>query len=81
MNEIDEQKLRYFGHIMRSDGLEKAIMVGMGDGKRKRGRPRLRWMDGVQELTGLGLGQLKEEVRQRDSWRASINRIGRGHNQ
>ena len=39
MSEIDRQKLRYFGHIMRSDGLEKAIMLGMGEGKRKKGRP------------------------------------------
>ena len=67
MSEIDRQKLRYFGHIMRSDGLEKAIMLGMGEGKRKKGRPRMRWLDEVQELTGLGLGQLKKEVRQGDS--------------
>ena len=52
---IDRQKLRYFGHIMRSDGLEKAIMLGMGEDKRKKGRPRMRWLDEVQELTGLGL--------------------------
>ena len=79
MSEIDRQKLRYFGHIMRSDGLEKAIMLGMGEGKRKKGRPRMRWLDEVQELTGLGLGQLKEEVRQRESWRAFINRVSRSH--
>lgn len=78
MNEIDKQKLRYFGHIMRSDGLEKAIMLGMGEGKRKKGRPRMRWIDGVQELTGLGLGQLKERVRQRENWRRFISCIDRG---
>ena len=79
MCEIDRQKLRYFGHIMTSDGLEKAIMLDMGEGKRKKGRPRMRWLDEAQELTGLGLGHLKEEVRQRESWRAFINRVSRGH--
>src|SRR5437899_12969456 len=79
MSEIDRQKLRYFGHIMRSDDLENAIMLGMGEGKRKKGRPRMRWLDEVQELTGLGLGQLKEEVRPRESWRAFINRVSRSH--
>ena len=63
------QKLRYFGHVMRSNGLEKDIMMGMGDGSRRIGRPRSRWADEVLNLTNMTLQQLKEQTRDRATWR------------
>jgi hypothetical protein len=72
MNVIIKQKLSYFGHVMRSDGLEKSIMTGMGEGARGRGRPRTRWLDEVQKSTGLSLQELKEATRDRDGWRRLV---------
>ena len=51
--QIDKQKLSFVGHVCRANGLEKTIMLGMGEGKRKRGKPRMRWIDGVRELMDL----------------------------
>jgi len=62
-------KLLYFGRGVRSDGLEKTFMFGMGNGKRGRGRPRRRWMDEVVETTGLPLQQLKKAARDRVGWK------------
>ena len=73
------QQLNYFGHIMRADdSLEKSIMVGMGDGSRKRGRPRARWMDGVKQATGLTLDGLRGATRSRKDWRMKVMVITRG---
>jgi hypothetical protein len=56
MNRIRRNKLIYFGHIMRANSLEKDMIVAMGDGQRKRGRPRARWLDGIEEDTGMSAG-------------------------
>ena len=70
---MDKQKLSYFGHVIRADGLEKTIMLGMGEGKRRRGRPRMRWLDGVREMTGCGLGRLRELALDRGRWRKIVS--------
>jgi hypothetical protein len=77
---IAKQKLKYFGHVMRGDGLEKAVMIGMGGGKRGRGRPRMRWLDEIKQLTGLSLQELKEKVRDREAWRSIIMTATEGRN-
>ncbi len=75
---ITKQKLAYFGHIMRAkESLEKCIMLGMGNGGRKRGKPRARWMDDIEAVTGSSLSQLREDVRDRDQWRQKVTGITR----
>jgi len=74
---INKQKLSYFGHVMRGNGLEKTVMLGMGEGKRSRGRPRRRWIDEVIEATDLSLPELKEAVWDRRGWRARVMRVTR----
>src|ERR1700733_4707553 len=65
-------KLCYFGHVMRSNGLEKELMTACGEGRRRRGRPRIRWLDEVQEKTGMNLEALREATRERRNWRKYI---------
>jgi len=60
------RKLAYFGHVVRGEGLEKAVMLGMGGGSRSRGCPRRRWLDEVVEVAGLPLQHLKEAARDRN---------------
>ena len=75
---INKQKLSYFGHIMRSkDSLEKSILVGKCEGKRKRGRQRMRWLDNLKEVTGKDLIELKELVQDRSKWRSFVQEITR----
>src|SRR5437868_14204951 len=75
---VVKQKLTYFGHVMRTEkSLEKSIMIGKVEGKRRRGRPRTRWIDGIKGTTGLSLQILKEMVTERTSWRAFVHRITR----
>jgi hypothetical protein len=75
---VKRQKLSYFGHVVRSDTLEKNIMLGMGEGKRSRGRPKMRWMDEILEVTGLSLPKLLEATRNRLAWRSKVMEITRG---
>src|SRR6267154_4759457 len=75
---ITKQKLSYFGHVMRVNGLEKSIMLGMGGGQRGRGRPRTRWLDEIQSTTGLNLHELSEAVQNRNCWRARVMEVARG---